>query len=325
MKLVRLNSITDRLFDLRKNGNYPGQSTGFTKLNPYYTIRRGNTTYITGYPTSGKTQLYIQLMCNTSHLYGWKHLPFTPETGTSEEVYAEIIHCLTGKTFNGRFYNYITEAELYDVLPFVQDHFKIIDPTDGDCTLEAWYEVIREAKREFQVDTAGIDNWNDLEHDMSKHGQKISEYLKYQLPIFNRFAKTENIHGFLLVHPRNPEIMKGEKNPSAPRPDMIEGGSLWYAKAQSILIVHRDWSEPDNRTSEVIVAKAKPKIVGKKGMIELEYDPSMNCYFEEIDGTQIYPESIFKVNGRIKEPTYEQKKLQPGASEIGGGNDPLPF
>lgn len=296
MKIVQLNSITDKLFDLRSKGSYPGMATGFQSLNPFYNIRRGNTTYITGYPTSGKTQVYIQLLCNTTSLYDWKHVLYTPETGMAEEIYAEIIHCLTGKSFHKHHFNYISEDELMKVKDYVHTYFKVIEPEDNACSLEHWFAAVDEVQKEFDIDTAGIDNWNDLEHNMSQYGQKISEYLKYQLPKFNRFAKERNIHGFLLVHPRNPDIIKGQKFPDAPRPDQIEGGSLWYAKAQSILIVHRDWSVEDNKTTEIVIGKAKPKIVGKKGRIELEFDVRENCYYEQISTQTVYPLSQFKAN-----------------------------
>jgi len=306
MKLVQLNSISDKLYNLREYGNYPGKSTGFRALDPFYNIRKGNTTYITGLPTSGKTQLYLNLISNATSLNRWRHIVYSPETGTPEEIYAEIIHCLTGKSFNKNFYNYISESELNLAKDYVHDFFKVIDPEEGGCSLDDWYKLSEEIMKEFPIDTVGIDNWNDVEHDMSKHSGKISEYLKFQLPRFNRFAKYNNIHGYILVHPRNPD-MKGKDKPTAPRPDEIEGGSLWYAKAQSILVVHRDWSEPDNRTTDIIIAKAKPKIVGKKGFTTLEFNPTFNCYYEIVDGVDYYPQTSFKINGKPKETTYEDK------------------
>lgn len=307
MKIVKLNQITDKLFDLRKHGNYPGESTGFRKLQSLYTIRRGNTTYITGYPSSGKTQMYFQLLCNTTSIHDWRHVIYSPETGNAEEIYAEIIHCLTGKTLSNSYCNQISESELYRIKDFVSDYFIVIDPSDKDNTLENWFEKVKEAASEVKkIDTAGIDNWNDLEHNMTGFSGKISEYLKYQLPVFNKFAKKENIHGFILVHPRNPDGIRSGDSLPAPRHDQIEGGSLWAAKAQNILIVHRDFSDENSFRTDLTVSKVKPKIVGKRGMAELFFDPRLNSYYETIDGLSVYPPSPFKIDTNERQRISDQ-------------------
>ena len=278
MKIVSANQITDRIMNLHKFGNYPGVSTGWGNLDKHYTVRKGNTTIITGYPTSGKTSFYLNLLMNLTKKFGQRHLIYSPETGTAEEIYSELIFMYTGKTFNKLHGNAINEGEVYNALPFIQDYFKVIEPEEHENTPDAFYEVCKEGFKDFQISSFGIDNWNDLEHDVRTRGGSISEYLKYEIPRFNRFAKQNDCHGFLLAHPRNPDA--GTPNPiPPPRPDQIEGGSLWYAKAQSMLIVHRNWDDPNDYTTLVKVEKAKPKIVGKKGgFAELTYYAALGIY-----------------------------------------------
>jgi len=106
-------------------------------------------------------------------------------------------------------------------------------------------------------------------------------------------------HGFLLAHPRNPELGAPKPLPP-PRPDQIEGGSLWYAKAQSMLVVHRNWEDPTDYTTLVKVEKAKPKIVGKKGgSADLTYYAALGIYK---DDTFKQPERIEQIenNNDIK-------------------------
>lgn len=297
MKRVNLNDIMDKLDKLRTSGNQPGVSTGFKTLDEFYTVKKGNTTIITGWPTSGKTQFMLQLQTNLTALHNWRHVIYSPETGDAPDIYAEIIHCLTGKTFNNKYSNHITESEMYDAASFTHDYFRVLEPVDNEITPEHWYESVKEIQSEMEVHTASIDNWNDVEHDMNNHGGKISEYLKFHLPKFNRFCKTRNIHGFLLAHPRNPET-KGKESLPPPRPDQIEGGSLWWAKAQSLIVVDRDWTDPKSTTTDILVQKVKPKIVGKKGNVSLQFAAAWNCYYEEIGTDLHYPESPFKVNGK---------------------------
>lgn len=277
MKLVEANSIMDNIFHLHKNGQYPGMKTGWKSLDELYSVRRGNTTIITGYPTSGKTTFYLNLLVNLTKNFGWKHCVYSPETGTASEIYAELIFMLTGKTFNKTYQNYITEKELYNILPMVQEYFKVIEPEDTNNTLDNLYSEVDYAVKTYNINSFGIDNWNDIEHNMIAKGT-ISEYLKHELPKFNRFAKTRDVHGFCLVHPRNPDPLKQGEQLQPPRPDQIEGGSLWYAKAQSLIVVHRNWDDPTNFNTLIKVEKAKPKIVGKKGQAILTYYAGFGIY-----------------------------------------------
>jgi len=326
MRIARTDTIFDKILDLRENSNYPGVSTGFSSLTPFYTVRRGNTTWITGYPSAGKSQIYFQFLCNLTSARRWRHIIYSPETGNAEDIYAELIHVLTGKTFNKIYPNYITKKDLDVVIPYVINYFKIIEPDNGDNSLAAFYDIAEGITKEFEIDTVGIDNWSDIEHDMLKRGT-ISEYLKFELPRFNMFAKNKNVHGFILAHPKSPIIPKGETGLPAPTMHTMEGGSLWAAKGQNIIIVHRDFENTDSITTNLIITKVKPKIVGKKGDIKLYYDVAANCYYEEIAGERIYPETLFKDYGRPKELTYEQKLSEWKNKPTGGlgSDEQVPF
>lgn len=304
MKVVELNSVVSKLESIREHESERGKSTGYRSLDEFYTIIQGNTTIISGHPTSGKSSLYFQFLCNLTCQYNWRHAIHSPETGQAEDIYAKIIHILTGKTFNKKYDNYITEKEMYNVIPFVHDFFKVIEPANDSMSVDEYYELATQIINEFEVHTIGIDNWNDLEH---KFQGQVSEYLKSQIPRFNRFCKKMNVHGFLLAHPRNPD-MRGQKALKAPRPDELEGGSLWYAKAQSLLVAHHDWSNPNDYTTEIYIHKAKPKTVGKKGFITLQFAAARDCYFEEINGRYYYPETPFKesANPTIFEPEEDE-------------------
>lgn len=299
MKIVKLNSVFDKVQVLRETGNLPGVSTGYANLDEHYTVKRGNTTFILGHPIAGKTSFTIQLLCNLTSLHGWKHVIYSPETGNAADIYSEIIHCLTGQTFNKKYSNYIPERALYDVQPFVSDYFTVIEPEEENpmVTIDDWYNAVSDLMKEKEIHSAVIDNWNDIEHDLTKQGGKISEYLKFQLPRFNKYCKSKDIHGFMLAHPRSPD-MKGKKEVPPPRMDEFEGGSLFGAKAQSVLIIHRDWSDHQNYTTDIQIAKIKPKIVGKRGLVHLDYHPSWNCYS---DNTGIYPQYPYS-------PFKEQQK-----------------
>jgi len=292
MKVIKPNEIMDSVLNYYERGVYPPHSTGYFTLDEYYKPRLGNTTIITGYPSMGKTEFTLQLLVNTTSLHGWKHLVFTPETGTSEEIVLELVHKFTGKTYRKNYENSISYKDLMTAVAYISDYFYIVEPHEVEgLTLDEWYNVANEYSG--KVNTVTIDNWNDVTHDMGKHAGKVSEYLKFQLPKFNRFCKTKNVHGFILAHPKSPDKVKGEALKPA-RPEDIEGGSLWWAKGQSIIGIHRDL-DTNNSPTQVLIYKAKPKIVGKMGMTQLYYHVADGCFSE--DGTRsTYPKSNLKTD-----------------------------
>jgi hypothetical protein len=287
-KIIQLKDVQSQLFDLHKNGNIPGFSTGFESLDKFYTVKLGSTTIIYGHPTSGKSQFLFQLLVNLSQKYGFRHLIYSPESGNAAEIFAEIAHVVSGKSFDKRSINYhISEKELYNVIPMISDYFKIIEPGDENgVNYQTWIELTKEAIVDYDIKTSSFDNWNDIEHNLKDANGMISEYLKLQLPKFNRLAKKNNIHCFGVAHARSPQIIVGQKFPEMPRPDEIEGGSVWYAKAMNLLGLHREYIENENGWIQsndltIDIKKVKPKIVGKKGRVVLNYNYWENKYYEK--------------------------------------------
>jgi hypothetical protein len=291
------SSIQEQIFDLQKNGQKPGFKVGFESLDKLYSIKEKRTTIIYGRPTDGKSQLLIQMLCSLACTHGKKSLIYTPETGDAYEIYAEIIHCLTGKSFHPYSLNYrINEKELYNVIPFVKDYFKVVEIGDTEFSLDSWLQLTEQAIKDYEVFATACDNWNDLDHTSEA---MISEYLKRNLVKWNRHAKKHNYHGFVIAHARNPQIIKGEEFPKPARVDEIDGGYAWYAKAMNMILIHRDYVEQSegwmqSNIAEIHVKKLKKKSEGKKGICKLEFDLYQNCYFENLLDKH-YLETPFKI------------------------------
>lgn len=287
-KIISASKITDQIFDLHKTGNKPGVKIGFSNVDDLYSVKMGVTTIIYGHPTSGKTQILHEFIKSLSCVHGMRGLMYSPETGNAAEIYAELIHCITGMSFDKRSqYGYISEKELYTVIPFISDYLKIIEPeSEKGLSLDEFSELTKEAKKDYNISWTSIDNWNDLDHNIKSAGGMISEYLKMQLPKWNRLASMLNIHNFMVCHARNPTLANGDRFPTMPRPDEIEGGSVWYAKAMNLIGVHRNYVDTEDgvkqsNEAQIDIKKVKPKIVGKKGTCYLKFDWYQNRYYNE--------------------------------------------
>ena len=285
--IKRLFDVNDKILHLRENSSDELLDTGFETLNHFYRVKPVGTTIIYGYPKMGKTEFLFQLLISLSVKYGRKHLIYSPESGSSEEIYAAIIHGLTGKTFDKRYHNYITEAEYYRVQPFVQEHFIVAEDTDEKgLDFNEYIKLVKDCKRDYGIHTSTIDNWNDIEHE---NYTNVSDYLKRKLPKWNKLAASQKIHSFLICHAKNPVGIKNGELPKAPTPYEIDGGAAWIQKAYNMICINREYVEVNGKTQlgnevDVIIQKVKPRIVGNTGICKLDYDWIKKCYSETIDG-----------------------------------------
>jgi hypothetical protein len=316
-KIVELDSnIQERIFHIHKHGQKPGLKVGFSGLDDIYSIAPKRTTIIYGRPTDGKTQFLIQILTALACQHNKKCLIYSPESGDPYEIYAEIIHCLTGKGFNLHSQNYrITEKELFTVMPFVKDNFKVVELEEKTFDLDAYLEITEQALKDFDVFSTAVDNWNDLDHVPEA---MISEYLKRQLVKWNRHAKKHEYHGFVVAHAKNVQMQKGDEFPKPARVDEIDGGYAWYAKAMNMINVYRSYEEyaegwRQTNTAEIRTMKIKKRFEGKKGIAKIEFDLFQNCYYEK-RGDNIYLPTMFK----------SQPEIQKN-NDIQTLNNPLPF
>ena len=91
-KLTQAVEVTEALIEYRDTYNEKGKYLGFENLNDLYTMQLGTCTDWTGFPRSGKTQVLMELLLNTSLYYGWKHLVYFPDVGSNIEIIADLLH-----------------------------------------------------------------------------------------------------------------------------------------------------------------------------------------------------------------------------------------
>jgi hypothetical protein len=314
-KIVDISEVQEQIFHLHKYGQQRGHLVGFPSLDKLYSIKPGTSTIIYGYPTSGKSQFLIQILISLTN-HGKKAMILTPETGTAAEIYAEIIHCLTGKSFRHSNNYTISEKELYNVIPFVKDFFKVIDVDEAGATVDEFIELTKEGIKDFGIFSSCFDNWNDLDHDIPA---REDLYIEKAIPKLNRLARKEQIHIFGVWHAKSPIIEKGDKFPKAPTPFDIKGGSAIFSKAMNLIGVHREYEDHaegyrQSNTALINISKVKPKAVGEKGLCKLNFDIWRNGYYED-RGERFY----------LPTPSIKSEPETQNNNDIQTFNSPLPF
>lgn len=287
-KITEQGDVVNKLYKHRDNYHLKGKFLGFDELHKHYSMSLGNCTDWTGYPMSGKTQLLMECLVNTSKFYDWKHLVYFPDVGNNVEIVADLIQKKTGKSFDPNAKNVITDLEITHGMEWVLRHFNIITrkETKGKITPKEFWEWAVNLKNEGELHTASIDSWKDLNHDYEKYGG-YAQYLEYILPLRNHIAEENNLHFHTIIHPKLTEKENGKRN--APTPFDLKGGSEWFNSGKCMITVHRE--NPEYNEAQIFFNKIKPRSNGEVGKMLIKFDKStLNYYLDRQNGLEFIKE-----------------------------------
>ena len=309
--IISGSEITENLLDYSRQGALRGKFLGFSNIHENYTMSLPGVTDWTGFPRSGKTQVLMEFLLNTSEYYGWKHLVYFPDVGNEVEVLADLIHKKTGKTFDKRFQNVITENEIYKEMPWILHHFKILTKKDIKAKLTPYqfWDLAVKLKEKEGLQTASIDSWKDMKHDMTEFGRD-DKYLEDVLSYRNAIAEKHNLHLHTVIHPtRTEKDQNGNRKP--PTPYDLKGGTEWFNSGKNMITVHRPVSS--DGLVEIYFNKIKPRSIGKEGICELYFDLQNFRYYQKNGNDNLYASKEFV------------KTTQSKISDIEPEKDDLPF
>ena len=277
-KITEASDVIDKIYKHRDNYNAKGKYLGWQSLDEFYSMQLGNCTDWTGFPMSGKTQVLMELLLNTSKFYGWKHLVYFPDVGNNIEILADLIHKLTGKSFNPLEHNVIKDREITSSIDWVLEHFKILTKYDVKAKMTPFdfYDYAVELKQKHGLHTASIDSWKDMSHPYHEYGG-YAQYLEVVLPYRNQIAEDNDLHLHTIIHPKLTEKINGKRE--IPNPYSLKGGSEWANSGKCMITVHRE----DLMHNQVIINfnKIKPRSVGNIGQLLLWFDKEKFLYYDQ--------------------------------------------
>lgn len=301
-KILEHDDCYNDLLKYREQGAIRGVFLGFPELHELYTMSLPGVTDITGYPQSGKSEMWIEFLLNTSLYYGWKHLLYVPDVGDKNEIISILIHKITGKTFDKRFVNsnYISEQEVTKELSWVLHHFRILHKEDLGAKLTPYefWNIAAQMNYDLQNDggiqTATIDSWKDMKHGVGLNGESFArddKYLEDVLSYRNAMSELHKMHFATIIHPRSGTEKDKDGNRKAPRPDDLKGGSEWWNNGKTMITVHRP--EGFKNKVQFIVTKAKPKTVARQGSCEMYFDFMLNKFYFDYNGEKTYANKTY--------------------------------
>jgi len=301
-----------------------------------FTIKEGTTTYIGAAPASGKTELWFEFLINLSCLHGWNHVVFSPETGSSAEIFSELCYKYIGKPYvQGK--NSMTNGEQVSAEMFINQHFIVIDPIDEDLTITKFYQLVDEIERKEQITihTTTIDPWNELtEEFIPADLGREDKYLSRILGVVRKNARKTGRHNCVINHVRDQPMVAAKTIAGTdisyfPMPSARDfaGGQVWFRKGLSVLIPWRppyglgdaDGVGAEKNEVHFKVAKSKPKGVSKNGVYKMFLDIERYQYYMlDFRGNRVYANrgTTYKKESQRKIEIPKHEKIETTSDKL---------
>lgn len=291
--IKKLTDFQPELLTFHKAGIQRGDYCGFHTLDEFYTRKSGSMTFILASPHSGKTEFNLEILLNLSLKYGQKHVIFTPETGDYKDIGKELVSKYCRKQFFQSDFEHCTEAEIYNAINFLDDKFYIVDNDENSFSFDDIINQIKvlEAENKIKIDNILFDPYNEIKHDMKDFNARQDLYIEDAVGKLRRYAKKENKHIYICMHPQEqaPITENGITYYPPPHPRQSSGGQSFFRKAMTFIIL---WRPPkgfsdkngipyEDNELHIIIAKAKPKGSAKLGSCKLFWDYKKNRYYEK--------------------------------------------
>lgn len=268
--LFEVRDIVEDVLNLYDNGAQGGARVGWLNLESLYSVRPGEWTLITGIPSHGKSELLDAMLIDLAASEGWSFGICSPENQPLQRHAAKLIEKHIGKPFGQGSSKRIPKDDLMPALGWLDKHFSFILPDENDLSVEGVLRLAKALVYRKGIRGLVIDPWNELDH-IRPSNLSETEYISQALTKIRRFARTYDVHVWLVAHPTKLSKQTNGKYP-VPTPYDVAGSAHWRNKADNCLTVWRDISEPNSREVQVHVQKIRFKDVGQIGMAKLSYD-----------------------------------------------------
>lgn len=279
--IVSAYDLAKEIEDFYCDGLPNGFSTGIGSLDKYYRPDKRYITIVTGVPQHGKSELVDEICVKMARNHDWRFLYFSPENYPIELHVSKLIRKVGGKPFGKGYTGAMSVNETAKAIDFIEGNFKFIRTDDTGFTLENILESAKYCIEINDLDGLVIDPWNSIDHQRPPNLRE-DEYISQALSKIISFARFNNIHIWLIAHPKKPDPGRNYKK-TPPGLYDISGAAHWYNKADFGLTVFKP-EVREGTEAHVIVTKVKFRNYGKPTPAEepvvLDFDIASGRYYE---------------------------------------------
>lgn len=277
--LASRDDVASYLRDVRDGTFKMGLSTGFEKLDDHFRFKQGNFVVVNGHANVGKTVVLWYLAMLSSLKHGWKWALLCSENSAGG-LYRKMIEFYWRRPLKS-----LSEKEFSQGLEFVHEHFFVIKNEDS-YNFEQVLEMLSAVNAKKGLNSTLVDTYNSLEVP----GKDPYQHHYNTLNAFRYWTKKENCCLYVNAHPGTAAMRARDENghPKAPMMADTEQGTMFAAKADDFLTIHRKVNdETDWRKTEIHVRKIKEvETGGRPTPLSDPFIMEMNdyCRFQDLSG-----------------------------------------
>tara|TARA_R100001530_G_scaffold123757_2_gene91786 strand:+ start:294 stop:1964 length:1671 start_codon:yes stop_codon:yes gene_type:complete len=272
--VVTINDITEEAIDLLNKPEHMGLTTGWMDLDGLYRISPSEVSVVTGVPNMGKSEWVDALMINMIQDHGWKFGIFSAENFPVKHHLLKLVGKFASKPFYGE--DKMSEETARNSMKILDDHIKFIGTQENSITVASILEQTRLLNYRYGLNGLIIDPWNTLEHKFSD-GENETNYVSRVLSELNAFAKINELHIWVVAHPRKMENDVNRK-PVVPSPYDISGSANWFNKCDNAITIHRHKNRDEDYVGVHVQKIRFQHKNGKPGSGKLNYNVKTGKY-----------------------------------------------
>ena len=260
-------AFVESFVDLYDNGQMKGASTGFASLDKYIQIPPGMLTVVTGFPSSGKSDLVDQICINLAKSYNWKTVYCSFEKPPELHMAQLAQKIIDRPFFDGPSTRMSTEERDF-AAEWIRENFMFMDSRrDSPNDIDGILSVASSAVMRMGCRILVIDPYN---HIKLKSGPRETDAISDMLTSVQQFARDHDCHVFFVAHPTKiaPD-RRADKKVVVTGHD-IAGSAAWFAKADMGITAWRH--QRDEEPPECHVWKVRWSWLGKNGVCPLHFD-----------------------------------------------------
>ena len=267
--VIGMDDLYEDVVNFYEHGYPTGLECGMGEFDSLLTFTGGQFTTVTGSPQSGKSEFIDKISTSLSRKHGWKWAICSFENPPSYHV-TKLVEKFIGKAFQHRKDpdHRISREQLNEGISLIDQYFYFINISQVEVTIQGILNKCRELVLRYGVKGIVIDPWNYIEHKIP-HNQTETQYISESLSLIKEFAIKNDVHIFLVAHPRKLQKKPGEvQYPVATMYD-ISGSAHFFNKTDNGISVHRDFEQ---NIVTVYVQKVRFSWLGKLGFTSYTFD-----------------------------------------------------
>lgn len=286
-----ISDFSYEITDMYTNGLDRGVSIGLKDFSLRFVP--GYMTGVTGISSHGKSEVVDEITLRLTLFKQQNGAFYSPENKPTQLHYSKMARRIIGKNWDGE--NRVTKEEEAQVRKKLENHIFFIKP-EKDFSLTSILNSVREIKRRFGLHYFVIDAWNKLSH-------KSKDLLETEIALneLALFCEAEQIHCFLVAHPKKMEKDKKTGKFNVPTPYDVSGSADFYNKLDNWISVYLD---RETNISTWHIQKVKFSHWGWISSPQYKWEPDSGRYYKEG-----FPDFTNWITGKVNERAVNPNEL----------------